>query len=130
MLLLNEESRKQQDWGKMNRQQLGTLRFFSLLFLLPGLAGLIFSAMTSTSYLANLPKSPDPTELRMTPRNIHGVVIYQTQEEDRRLTLMEDVSVGVFLVGLTLGLVYLRKWGIAHALGADDEDVALEEGGR
>jgi hypothetical protein len=113
----------------MNRQQLGTLRFFSLLFLLPGLAGLIFSAMTSTSYLANLPKIPDPTQMRMTPRNIHGVVIYQTQEEDRRLTLMEDASVGVFLVGLTLGLVYLRKWGIAHALGADDEDVALEEGG-
>lgn len=113
----------------MNRQQLSMLRFFSLLFLLPGLAGLIFSAMTSTSYLENLPKNPEPAQMRMTPRNIHGVVIYQTQEEDRRLTVMEDASVGVFVVGLMLGLVYLRKWGIAHALGADDEDVALEEGG-
>lgn len=129
MLLLKEESWKQQDWGKMNRQQLGMLRFFSLLFLLPGLAGLIFSAMTSTSYLENLPKIPDPTQMRMTPRNIHGVVVYQTQEEDRRLTVMEDASVVVFLVGLGLGLVYLRKWGIAHALGAEDEDMAVEESG-
>jgi hypothetical protein len=104
------------------------LRFFSLLFLLPGLAGLIFAAMVSTNYLENLPKYPEPAQMRMTPRNIHGIVVYQTEEEDRRLTLMEDTSVGVFLVGLTLGLVYLRKWGIAHALGAEDDDLAEETG--
>jgi hypothetical protein len=108
----------------MNRQQLGALRFFSLLFLLPGLAGLIYSAMVSTSYLERLPRMPQPTELRMTPRNIHGIVVYQTQDEDQRLTVMEDTSIVVFLVGLALGLVYLRKWGIAHALGADDEELA------
>lgn len=90
---------------------------------------MIFSAMTSTSYLQNLPKSPDPVQMRMTPRNIHGVVVYQTAEEDRRLTVMEDVSVGVFLVGLALGLVYLRKWGIAHALGAEEEDTTVKEAG-
>jgi hypothetical protein len=110
----------------MNRQQLGALRFFSLLFLLPGLAGLVYSAMVSTSYLERLPRIPQPTELRMTPRNIHGIVVYQTQEEDQRLTVMEDTSILVFLVGLALGLVYLRKWGIAHALGADDEEWAEE----
>jgi hypothetical protein len=27
----------------------------------------------------------------------------------------------VFLLGLTLGLVYLRKWGIAQALTGEDE---------
>ncbi len=111
----------------MNRQQLGMLRFFSLLFLLPGLAGLIFSAMVSTSYLERLPRGPVPAEMRMIPRNIQGIVVYQTQEEDQRLTLMEDTSVGVFLVGLTLGLVYLRKWGIVHALGGEDDDVLAEE---
>jgi len=112
----------------MNRQRLSMLRFFSLLFLLPGLAGLLFSAMVSTSYLEKLPRMPDPAQMRMTPRNIHGIVVYQTQDEDRRLTVMEDTSVGVFLVGLTLGLIYLRKWGIAHALGADDEELAEEAG--
>lgn len=106
----------------MNRQQLGLLRFFSLLLLLPGLGGLIFSAVISTNYLENLPRTPVPAEMRMIPRNIHGVVVYQTAEEDRRLTLMEDASVGVFVLGLGLGLIYLRKWGIAQALGADDEE--------
>jgi hypothetical protein len=111
----------------MTRQQLGTLRFFSLLFLLPGLAGLIFSAMVSTNYLETLPRAPVPGEMRMTPRNIHGVVVYQTAEEDRRLTVMEDTSVGVFVVGLTLGLVYLRKWGIVQALGAEEEELVPEK---
>lgn len=110
----------------MNRQRLSMLRFFSLLFLLPGLAGLLFSAMVSTSYLEKLPRLPEPAQMRMIPRNIHGIVVYQTQDEDRRLTVMEDTSVGVFLVGLGLGLVYLRKWGIVHALGAEDEDLAEE----
>lgn len=114
---------------RMNRRQLSTLRFFSLLFLLPGLAGLLFSAMVSTSYLQDLPKTPVPAEMRMTPRNIHGTVVYQTEQEDQRLTVMEDSSVGVFLVGLILGLVYLRKWGIEHALNADDDDM-VEEGGQ
>jgi|SRR5215472_3156772 len=110
----------------MNRKQLGLLRFVSLLFLLPGLAGLIFSAMVSTQYLDTMPKGPDPSEMRMTPRNIHGVIIYQTEDEDRRLTLLEDSSVVVFLVGLGTGLVYLRKWGIAQALGSEDEEKAAE----
>ncbi len=111
----------------MTRHQLGTLRFFSLLFLLPGLAGLIFSATVSTNYLETLPRQPIPAEMRMTPRNIHGVVVYQTEEQDRRLTMMEDTSVGVFVVGLTLGMVYLRKWGIAQALGAEEEEVMTPE---
>ncbi len=112
--------------NRMTRRQLGTLRFFSLLFLLPGLAGLIYSAMVSTSYLEKLPRTPDTAEMRMTPRNIHGIVVYQTQDEDRRLTVTEDTSLVVFLVGMALGLVYLRKWGIAHALGADDDEFAEE----
>jgi hypothetical protein len=107
----------------MKTGQLAALRSFSLLFLLPGLAGLIVSAMISTHYLDTLPQSPAPDEMRMTPRSIHGMVVYQTVEEDRRLSLIEDSSVGVFLVGLALGLVYLEKWGSArsHAAEYDDE---------
>ncbi len=94
----------------MKRSSLAVLKFFALLFLLPGLGGLIFSAMVSTEYLENLPKTPSPVEERMTPRNVHGVVIYQTVEEDQRLSMMEYSSVSVFLVGLVLGIVYLEKW--------------------
>ena len=56
----------------MKPAQMATLKFFSLLFLLPGLAGLIVSAMISTHYLDTLPKSPAPEQMRITPRNIHG----------------------------------------------------------
>lgn len=110
----------------MNRRRLSLLRFCSLLFLLPGLGGLVFSAMVSTQYLETLPRTPIPSEMRMVPRNIHGVVVYQTDDEDRKLTMMEDASVGVFLIGLMLGLVYLRKWGIAQALSGVDEEHAME----
>jgi len=111
----------------MKTQQLSTLRFFSLLFILPGLAGLIVSAMVSTRYLDSMPRQAIPQELRMIPRNIHGVVIYQTKAEDEKLTLMEDSSVGIFLIGFALGCVYLRKWGIEQAIGAGADDAYTNE---
>jgi hypothetical protein len=108
--------------------QLATLRFVSLLFLLPGLAGLIISAMISTHYLDTMPRWPTPEEMRMTPRNISGVVVYQTVEEDRSLTVTEYSSVGIFLVGLGLGLVYLEKWSAVRAHHAE-EDELIEDAG-
>ena len=111
----------------MKTVQLATLKFFALLFLLPGIAGLIGSAMISTHYLDVLPKQPDANTLRVVPRNIHGTVVYQTASEDRKLTAMEDASVGVFVVGLGLGLVYLEKWGSAQ-VAAGEESIELVNG--
>jgi hypothetical protein len=110
----------------MNTSQLASLRIFSLLFLLPGLAGLIFSAMISTHYLDTLPRWPAPEEMRMTPRSIHGVVVYQTEAEDRRLNLTEYTSVGIFVIGMVLGVVYLEKWGSARVRSAEDEYLTEE----
>jgi hypothetical protein len=109
----------------MGRSNLVLLKFFALLFLLPGLGGLVFSAMVSTDYLENLPKSPSPTEQRMTPRNVHGIVVYQTESEDQRLSIMEYGSVTVFLIGLVLGVVYLEKWSSSREF--DTETDLLEE---
>ena len=75
-----------------------------------------------------LPRYPDPQNLRMTPRNINGCIIYQTEAEDRNLDLTEYSSVGVFLVGLAAGVVYLQKWGIVRALEAEDDEFVPEEG--
>jgi hypothetical protein len=59
----------------------------------------------------------------MTPRNIHGTVVYQTEDEDRRLTRNRIHVHGCFLlVGLGLSLAYLRKWGIVHAIKAEAEE--------
>jgi uncharacterized membrane-anchored protein YitT (DUF2179 family) len=113
----------------MKPSRLATLKSFSLLFLLPGLAGLIVSAMISMHYLNTMPRFPAPEEFRMTPRNIHGIVVYQTEEENRKLNLIEYASVGVFVLGLGLGLVYLEKWGSAQAR-ATGEDAQLTENAR
>jgi len=94
----------------MKATRLKALRIVSLFFLVPGIAGLLFSAYLSTYYLETMPRSPDPTELRMTPRVIHGITIFQTEIEDSRLSGYEYASVGVFLVGLVMGVVYLEKW--------------------
>jgi hypothetical protein len=110
----------------MKPTQLATLKFFSLLLLLPGLAGLIISAMISTHSLDAMPRFPAPQELRMTPRSIHGIVVYQTVAEDRKLSLIEDCSVGIFVIGLGLGLVYLEKWSTARARVGEEEDRLTE----
>jgi hypothetical protein len=94
----------------MKTSRLRALRVISLLFLIPGIAGLLFSAYLSTYYVEMMPRSPDPIEERMTPRVIHGITIFQTEEEDMRLSRYEFSSVGIFLVGLVLGVVYLEKW--------------------
>ena len=112
----------------MRAARLATLKFFALLFLLPGLAGLIVSAMISTHYLDTMPKWPVPEENRVVPRGIHGTTVYQTPAEDRTLNRIEYSSVGIFLVGLVLGVVYLEKWGSTQ--GATDEESKLAEGHR
>jgi hypothetical protein len=106
----------------MKAAQLATLKFFALLFILPGLAGLIVSAMISTHYLDTLPKWSTPEEMRTIPRNINGTVIYQTVQENERLSLIEYSSVGVFVIGLGLGLVYLEKWGAARSAATDEDE--------
>jgi len=61
----------------------------------------------------------------MTPRSVHGVVIYQTVREDQRLSMMEYGSVSVFLTGLLLGIVYLEKWSSTRRLSVESD--LLEE---
>ena len=112
----------------MKATRLATLKLFALLFLLPGLAGLIASAMVSTHYLDAMPKWPVPEEQRVVPREIHGTTIYQTVAEDRKLSLIEYSSVAVFLVGLVIGVIYLEKWGAAQAHADEETDLAKETG--
>lgn len=107
--------------------RLTTLKFFALLFLLPGLAGLITSAMVSTHYLETMPKLPVLEENRVIPRGIHGITVYQTPQEDRNLSLLEYSSTAVFCVGLGLGIVYLEKWGSAQVRLAEEERAMLKD---
>jgi hypothetical protein len=119
--VLSLASRFAQEDNRMKSGRLYILKFFALLFLLPGLAGLIGSAMMSTRYLYTMPTLPDYDSGRIVPRGIHGQTIYQTAEEDRKLNLLEYSSVGVFVVGLVLSVVYLEKWSSAQVRAGDDE---------
>jgi hypothetical protein len=110
----------------MKTAHLATLKFFALLFILPGLAGLIVSAMISTHYLDTMPRVAVLEQSRTVPRNIHGTVVYQTIAEDLRLNEIEYGSVAVFLVGLALGLVYLEKWGATQDQNAEAEESLAE----
>jgi hypothetical protein len=110
----------------MKTARLATLRFFSLLFLLPGLAGLVISAMVSMHYMDTLPKLPAPEELRTVPRSINGVVVFQTVEEDRRLDFLEYTSTGIFVIGLGLSFVYLEKWGSYRSQEAEEDNELSE----
>jgi hypothetical protein len=105
----------------MKPSKLPALKFFALLFLLPGLAGLIVSATISTHYLDTMPRWPAPQQQRIVPREIHGTTIYQTIAENRQLSTIEYSSVGVFLVGLVIGVVYLEKWGAAQSRAAQED---------
>jgi hypothetical protein len=111
----------------MKAAQLATFKFFALLFLLFGLAGLIASATISTHYLDVMPRVPTPGEFRIVPRNIHGVTVYQKPEEDQFLNAWEYSSVGIFLVGLVLSGIYLEKWGSIQAGASEEEDAELAE---
>ena len=110
----------------MKTAQLATLRFFSLLFLLPGLAGLLLSTMVSMHYMDTLPRSPAPEELRIVPRNVNGYVVFQTAEEDQRLDFLEYTSTGIFVIGLGLGFVYLEKWGGYRSREAEEDNELSE----
>jgi hypothetical protein len=110
----------------MKTAHLATLKLFALLFILPGLAGLIISAMISTHYLDTMPRVAVLEQSRTVPRNIHGTVVYQTEKENFQLNEIEYGSVAVFLIGLTLGLVYLEKWGATQVEDADAEEPLAE----
>lgn len=111
----------------MKAARLASLKFFALVFLLAGLAGLITSATISTHYLEVMPQKPIPEELRVVPRSIHGVTVYQTAKEDRLLSTWEYTSVGIFLVGITLSAIYMEKWGSMQVPAGEEDEPELAE---
>jgi hypothetical protein len=110
----------------MKTAKLAWLKFFAWLLLLPGLAGLIVSAIISTHDLDTMPRVPALEQHRIIPFGIHGTTVYQTPAENKQFNLVESSSVGVFVVGFALGLVYLEKRGGLQTL-EEFEDSALAQ---
>jgi hypothetical protein len=75
-----------------------------------GLAGILCTAVLWTYQLHTLPRSPDERIGRTYPRNIHGIVVYQTRSESSLLETIQYGSVGIFAVSLMMSLYYKNKW--------------------
>ena len=91
----------------MHAAKLAVLRFFALVFLLPGLAGLVAHASLETRYFDTLPRNPVPEDQRTVPRTINGADVYLTLEEDQQLDFLSYYGLRAFGVGIVLGLFYL-----------------------
>ena len=86
------------------------MRRISLALILPGLAGLIVSAMISVHYRHHAPLARSAATPHHPPQYPRNRGVPDPSAEDRKLDLFEYSSIGVFLPGLILGLVYLEKW--------------------
>lgn len=78
--------------------------------MVPALAMLLYSGVIWNRYLTTLPRTLDPTTGRVYPRNIHGIVVYQTHAEELRLELTENIAWGVFMLGMLVGSLEERHW--------------------
>lgn len=103
----------------MNTRRFRGLRLIALVFLLTGFAGFVASSGVSMNYKENLPRLPMPSDLRMTPRTIDGIVVYETPHEALSLNALDDGSAIVFFTGLCLSLAYMWNCGMRRALAGD-----------
>jgi len=75
-----------------------------------GLLILLYGGSIWNDYLHNLPRTPDPTSGRVFPRNIHGIVIFQTHSEKLRLDLIDNIGWVIFMLGMLVGALEERRW--------------------
>ncbi len=87
--------------------KIGILRFLALLFLLPGLAGLVAHAALSTHYFDTRSREPEPEHSRTVPRTLNGQDVYITVQEDEQLDFLRYYGLRSFGIGVGLGLLYL-----------------------
>jgi len=86
---------------------IAVFRFFALVFLLPGLAGLVADATLSTHHFDTQPRNLVPAEQRTVGRTLNGQVVYLTMEENEQPDSLRYYGLRAFGIGAGLGLLYL-----------------------
>ena len=86
-------------------------RAVAIALCIAGLIGAVSSYVTWNQYLQNLPRHPDPTAGRTHPRNIHGIVVYQTGTEESRLDRLDNVTLGMLVLAMLIGIILDRIEG-------------------
>jgi hypothetical protein len=82
-----------------------------------GLAGIVWTAGLWNLQLETLPRIPNQETGRIYPRNIHGIVVYQTRAENDRLESIQYISIAVFAIGFFTLFLYERRWGPKQNVG-------------
>ena len=85
-------------------------RAVALVLAIPALLAWTYGAGLESSYQRLLPQVANPMIGRVFPRNIHGIVVFQTHAEKLRLDLIEGISISAFFAGLTIGGLEERHW--------------------
>jgi hypothetical protein len=93
--------------GKMQRQSTNriwkTWRVISLFLMLPGFCMFLYGRNIWDNYRRDLPRSADPVAGRIYPLNIHGIIVFQTQQEKTRLEIFDKAGIAIFFGGLAVG---------------------------
>lgn len=97
--------------GKQGRDIQRFIKLFGMSLGYLGFAGMLCLFGLSNHEVSTLPRTPEPTAGNVCPRDIHGIVIYETRSEKK---LYEELEVGSFLIFGTSFLLWLFsrwKWG-------------------
>jgi len=76
-----------------------------MMLALIGFAGIFWTLAIWSSYLNSLPRTPVAATGKIFPLNIHGVVVFQTREEQQRLDLVQYSSIAIIAVSFMMSLM-------------------------
>jgi hypothetical protein len=87
----------------------------AITLLVIGFGGLLYSCVVWNQYYRQLPRSPQPALGRVYVLSEKGVIAYATRREWYRLTLVEELSMIMLILGVGAGIVanpdYRRRLG-------------------
>jgi hypothetical protein len=73
--------------------------------------GIMWASYLSSTYQATLPRYPDPVAGRIYPRNIHGVVVYQTRDQRDRIDRIEYSWIVMLVAMFALIAIRVNTFG-------------------
>jgi hypothetical protein len=82
---------------------------FAIALIVSGMATWLYTGTISDNYLHTLPRVADNRSGRIYPRNIHGIVVFQTHAEERRLNATIFTGMAVMLLGFGIGTLVERR---------------------
>ena len=80
-----------------------TWRVVALLLMLPGFCMFLYGRNLWDNYQHDLPRAADAVAGKIYPLNIHGIVVFQTQQEKTRLEVFDKAGIAIFFGRLAVG---------------------------